>query len=56
MNITSVDRFHVLDELDFKMHNKIEMKSVFRNKFEKCKFKDFAPYVFEGIRRSFGVV
>lgn len=52
----SINRYNVIDKLDFKMKNKIEMKSIFKNQFEKCKFKDYAPNVFDSIRKQFGVL
>ena len=55
INIISNDKYHSLSKYDFKFHNKIEMQSVYSNNFKKCKFKDYAPYVFENIRRQFGI-
>ena len=31
------------------------MQSVFRHVFERCKFKDYCPFVFEQIRRLSGI-
>lgn len=56
MNIISNDKFRILNKFDFKMHNKIEIQSLTKNMFVKCKFKDYAPYVFEALRRQFGIV
>ena len=55
INIISNDKYHILSKYDFKFHNKIEMQSIYSNNFKKCKFKDYAPYVFENIRRQFGI-
>lgn len=55
LSIIQVEKCHVLNEVDFKMHNKISMQSVFRSAFKRCKFKDFSPFVFENIRRIFGI-
>lgn len=45
----------MLNDIDFIIHNKITMQSVFRSIYDKCKFKDFSPFVFENIRRFFGI-
>ncbi len=51
LNVISNDKFFILSKFDFKLHNKIEMKAVYSNTFKKIKFKDYAPFVFEDIRR-----
>lgn len=55
LNIVSLDKYHALSKHDFKFHNKIEIEAVYSNQFDKCKFKDYAPYVFQSIRRQYGV-
>lgn len=55
VSVISVERYHLVNDIDFKIHNKIEMQSVFRNIFERCKFKDYCPFVFEQIRRISGI-
>jgi hypothetical protein len=55
ISVISVEKYHIVNDIDFRIHNKIEMQSVFRNVFERCKFKDYCPFVFEQIRRLSGV-
>ena len=55
LNIISRDKCHLLRKSHFKFHNKIEIEAVYSNKFDKCKFKDYAPNVFQSIRRQFGI-
>ena len=55
INITLDDKFHLLSKYDFKFHNKIEMEAVYGTTFKKCKFKDYAPYVFQNIRKQYGI-
>ena len=55
INITQDDKYHLLSKYDFKFHNKIEMEAVYGTAFKKCKFKDYAPYVFQNIRKQFGI-
>ena len=53
--ITKADMYKLLDKYDFSLKNKIEMKAVYSTKFDKCKFKDYAPYVFYSIRSQSGI-
>ncbi len=55
INIVSSDKYHLLSKYDFKFHNKIELEAVYGHIFKKCKFKDYAPYVFQNIRKQFGI-
>lgn len=55
VNINANDKYHILSKLDFKFHNKLEMESVFSTAFNRCKFKDYAPHVFQNIRSMFGI-
>ena len=55
ISIINNERFRILNSLDFKLHNKIEMQSIAPKYFVKCKFKDFAPNVFQEIRKFFGI-
>jgi hypothetical protein len=55
VNINANDKYHILSKIDFKIHNKLEMESVFSTAFNRCKFKDYAPHVFQNIRSLFGV-
>jgi hypothetical protein len=42
-------------QADFGICNRIEIEAVLERKFAKCKFKDYAPYVFSTLRHTFGV-
>lgn len=53
--VVSTDGNHIITKFDFKQHNKIQMESLTPNAFVSCKFKDYAPYVFQSIRRHFGI-
>lgn len=55
LSIVSTDGYHPLSPFDFKLHNKIELEALTPSAFSSCKFKDFAPYVFQSIRRHFGI-
>lgn len=55
INLISNDRKFVPSKLDFSICNKIELEAVLEKKFNKCKFKDYAPNVFEAIRNTFGI-
>ena len=55
INIIDNDKYHILNKSDFKIRNKIELHPIYSNLFKKCKFKDYAPHVFENIRRQFGI-
>ena len=55
INLISDDRKLVPSKLDFSICNKIELEAVLERKFNKCKFKDYAPNVFEAIRNTFGI-
>ena len=41
--------------MDFKINNKIEMESIFSATFNKFKFKDYSPHVFQSLRRESGI-
>lgn len=45
----------MLSSLDFKVHNKLEVEAVLSTAFNRCKFKDYAPFVFQSIRGMFGI-
>ena len=49
------ERDLLLTKIDFKIHNKLELESVFSNDFDRIKFKDYSPRVFLNIRRLFGI-
>lgn len=49
------EKDHTVSKIDFKMHNKLEMESIFSTAFNRVKFKDYAPRVFLNIRRMFGI-
>ena len=55
INLISNDRKLVPSKLDFSICNKIELEAVLEKKFNKCKFKDYAPNVFKAIRNTFGI-
>lgn len=55
LNINSSDKYSIPTKVDFKMHNKLEIEAVFSTAFNRCKFKDFAPHVFQSIRQMFGI-
>ncbi len=55
INIISNDKFHQVTSSDFKYHNKIESEALSSEIFKKYKFKDYAPYVFDSIRKNFGI-
>ena len=55
LNIVAMDKYHAISKYDFKSHNKIEIEAVYSTQFNKCKFKDYAPYVFQSIRRQYGI-
>ena len=55
INIIENDKYHIINKSDFKIRNKIELHPIYSNLFKKCKFKDYAPHVFENIRRQFGI-
>ena len=55
LNIISLDKYHSISQRDFTSHNKIVVDSVYSNQFDSCKFKDFAPYVFQSLRRQYGI-
>ncbi len=55
ISIISSDKYSVLSKIDFKIKNLIELKCVSSRMFSKCNFTDFCPYVFENIRREFGI-
>lgn len=55
LSLVSIDRYHSLCDHDFKYYNKIEVDSVYSNQFDRCKFKDYAPYVFQSMRRQYGI-
>jgi hypothetical protein len=55
INLISTDHKLVPSELDFSICNKIELEAVLEKKFKKCKFKDYAPNVFEAIRNTNGI-
>lgn len=50
-----IDKYHVLNKNDFKFHNEIQLQAIYTTQFDKCKFKDYAPYVFQSIRRQYGI-
>ena len=49
------DGYDSLSQLDFRCHDSIHLESATRNGFSHCRFKDFAPRVFERVRRFCGV-
>ena len=55
LQIVSQDRYHLLTAQDFRFKNKIEMESVYKTNFTKCKFKDYAPHVFQSLRKESGI-
>lgn len=55
LNIVAGESYHVLSKNDFKFHNKIQIDSIYSSSFQKCKFKDYMPYVFQNIRRRYGI-
>ena len=55
LSIISSDKYHTLSKRDFIYHNKIEVDSVYSNQFDSCQFKDYAPYVFQSMRRQYGI-
>lgn len=55
LSIVAFDKCHTIKKSNFKFHNKIEIEAVYSSQFDKCKFKDYAPYVFQSIRRQFGI-
>lgn len=55
INLISNDNKFVPSKLDFTICNKIELEAVLERKFKKCKFKDYAPNVFEAIRNTNGI-
>lgn len=55
LNIISDDQNHVVSDYDFKFHNIIQVECPYSNSFNRCKFKDNFPYVFQSIRRAWGI-
>lgn len=55
INIINDDQNHVVSDYDYKFHNIIQLESPYSNIFNRCKFKDNFPYVFQCIRRSEGI-
>lgn len=55
LNIVASDRFKSLTRANFKYHNTIQIEAMNSTKFDTCKFKDYAPYVFQSIRRQSGI-
>ncbi len=55
LNINVNDYYHLLTENDFKFSNKIQMEAFSGTHFNICKFKDYAPFVFQSIRRDSGI-
>lgn len=55
ISLISTDQKFVPSELDFSICNKIELEAVLEKKFKKCKFKDYAPNVFEALRNTNGI-
>lgn len=55
INLITNDNKFVPSNLDFSICNKIELEAVLEKKFKKCKFKDYAPNVFEAIRNTNGI-
>ena len=55
VNIIKTDKYKPLNKYDFTMHNKIEIQAMYSTKFNKCKFKDYAPFVFQSIRNQSGI-
>lgn len=40
---------------DFTLENHIELSVFYKNKSEKVLFTDYSPYVFDKIRKNFGI-
>ena len=55
LKIVAGDQYKSLTKSNFKSHNTIHIEAMYSNKFDKCKFKDYAPYVFQSIRNAFGI-
>ena len=57
VNAIQYDKFHILKpRQDFKVSNQFELfVSTTGADYNKIEFKDYCPYVFEGIRRMYGI-
>lgn len=55
ISIVECDKYKSLFEHDFKFKNTIELQAINSVTFDKCKFKDYAPYIFQSIRRQYGI-
>lgn len=55
LSIIQPDKYRTLTEYDFQFKNTLELPAVNSITFDKCKFKDYAPYIFQSIRRQSGV-
>lgn len=55
ISMNASDKYSIPTKGDFKIHNKLEIEAVFSTAFNRCKFKDFAPHVFQSIRQMFGI-
>lgn len=55
LSAISMDKYHTLSKRDFQYNNSIEVDSVYSSQFDSCKFKDYAPFVFQSMRRQYGI-
>lgn len=55
MSIINFDKYKSLSEYDFKFKNVLDLQATNSVSFDKCKFKDYAPYIFQSIRRQSGI-
>lgn len=55
LNFTSQDKYHKVAPLDYKLNNIFGIEAVYQSYFSHCRFTDYAPYVFAGMRRLFNI-
>ena len=52
---TSQDKYHKVGPFDYKLNNVFGIEAVYQSYFTHCRFTDYAPYVFAGMRRVFNI-
>jgi hypothetical protein len=55
ISLVTGEKKRIPTPMDFELRNTIELEAVLEQKFQKCRFKDYAPHVFETLRSNFGI-
>lgn len=55
ISLVSQEKMRLPTRMDFDLKNTIELEAVLEQKFQKCRFVDYAPNIFEVLRSNFGI-